>query len=116
MIAFRIWLVMLLIAVGGYTIAVSLTQGMNLLPVFFGAMGTLTWQGQFNADFLGMLSLSAIWVAWRHRFTPVGLLLGLLALNLGVLFLAVYLLVQSFRAANGAALLTGDRHVDGVRA
>jgi hypothetical protein len=44
-----------------------------------------------------MLSLSALWVAWRHRFTAAGLALALFAFFGGASFLAVYLLVVSFR-------------------
>jgi hypothetical protein len=51
--------------------------------------------GQFNLDFMGMLTLSALWVAWRHRFSKAGLGLGALAFFGGSLFLSIYLLVVS---------------------
>ena len=53
------------------------------------------WPGQFNLDFLSLLTLSGLWVAWRHRYSGAGLVLGLLALFGGGMFLTAYLLVVS---------------------
>gem|GEM_PF-4932734 len=44
-------------------------QGMILLPVLFGGRAATGWPGQFNLDFLCMLVLFGLWVAWRHRFS-----------------------------------------------
>jgi hypothetical protein len=66
---------------------------MGLLKVFFGDMAAMGWPGQFNLDFMFLLLLSAIWVAWRHKFSSAGLLLGVLAVFGGSLFLTAYLLV-----------------------
>lgn len=113
MALFRLFLMLVFCVVTLYTGVVIMNHGMNLLPIFFGDMAVFTWPGQFNLDFLCMLMLSSIWVAWRHRFTPVGCLLGLLALFLGSFFLSIYLLVESRRCGNNVAvLLTGQRHAD----
>jgi len=81
-----------------YTAVVSANHGWNLLSIFFGDMATMTWPGQFDLDFMFMLLLSGLWVAWRHRFSAAGLVLGIVAVFGGALFLSIYLLVVSLRA------------------
>jgi hypothetical protein len=93
MAAFRAWLVLILVVVGAYTAVVIRDHGMNLYPQFFGDIAKLGWPGQFNLDFLFMLSLSGLWAAWRNGFSGAGLLLGFAAFNLGAPFLSGYLLV-----------------------
>ncbi len=95
--AFRIYLVVMFLAISGYTAVVAAEHGLGLIPVFFGDMAAMGWPGQFNLDFMCFLSLSALWLAWRHHFTPAGLLLGVLGFFGGALFLSVYLLVVSFQ-------------------
>jgi hypothetical protein len=80
-----------------YTVIVIENHGMGLFAVFFGDMGKMGWPGQFNLDFLFMLASSAMWVAWRHSFTPGGLLLAVVAFTGGTAFLAPYLLILSFQ-------------------
>ena len=63
-----------------------------------GDIDAMTWPGQFNLDFMYMLTLSGIWVSWRHHFSASGLGLGLLALFGGSLFLSAYLLIVSLQA------------------
>lgn len=96
--AFRTYLAVLWLFLIGYTGIVIAHHGMGLLPIFFGDMLAMTWPGQFNLDFLMMLSLSALWVSWRHRFSPSGLALGALALFGGAAFLMLYLFVLSLKA------------------
>jgi hypothetical protein len=90
---FRAWLVLILAVVGAYTASVIRNHGLNLFAPFFGDMARLGWPGQFNLDFMFMLSLSALWVAWRNRFSGSGLALGVAAFLLGAPFLAAYLLL-----------------------
>jgi hypothetical protein len=85
----------MLIVLAGYTATVISNHGWDLLSVFFGDMAMMGWPGQFNLDFLFMLTLSAVWVAWRHEFSPAGYALGALAFFGGALFLTVYLLIVS---------------------
>ena len=109
MAAFRMLLLVILVVLAGYTAVVISNHGWGLLAVFFGDIGRMTWPGQFNLDFLFMLTLSALWVAWRHRFTPGGLVLAALALFGGALFLSLYLLVVSWQARGDVRrLLLGD--------
>lgn len=94
MILLRLFLATCLVVILAYTAVTVANHGWNLLPVFFGDMAEMGWPGQFNLDFMTFLALSAIWVAWRHRFSGAGLGLAVLAFFGGMLFLSVYLLVQ----------------------
>ena len=97
MSAFRTLLIVMWVVVMAYTAVVVANHGMGLLGIFFGDIATMTWPGQFNLDFLCMLTLSGLWVAWRHRFSAAGIGLGVLALFGGIVFLSAYLLVMSWR-------------------
>jgi hypothetical protein len=110
MVLFRLLLMVMLVVLAGYTAVVIANHGMNLLPVFFGDIVEMAWPGQFNLDFTGFLILSALWTAWRHHFSPLGLALSVVALFGGMMFLTVYLLTMSFQA-NGDmnVLLLGAR-------
>lgn len=52
------------------------TQGWNFMPVFVEDIFAMTWRGQFNVDFTCLLLLSGLWLAWRHRRSSVGIVLG----------------------------------------
>jgi hypothetical protein len=97
--AFRLLLISLWLTIAVYTGVVITNHGPNLLPIFFGDMAAMAWPGQFNLDFMCMLTLSGLWVSWRHHFSVSGLALGLLALVGGASFLTIYLLILSHQAA-----------------
>lgn len=101
------------LALGVYTVVVISNHGWDLLSVFFGDLATMTWPGQFNADFMGFLALSALWTAWRNAFSPLGLGLALVAFFGGIMFLAPYLLILSFRARTVTELLIGPARANG---
>ena len=105
--ALRIYLSIIFVVILGYTSVTIANHGMNLLPVFFCDMATMAWPGQFNLDFMFMLTLSGLWVAWRHQFTPGGLALGLLAFFGGAMFLSTYLLILTSRDRDVRRLLLG---------
>ena len=110
MSAFRTLLIVMWVVVMAYTAVVVANHGMGLLGIFFGDIATMTWPGQFNLDFLCMLTLSGLWVAWRHRFSAAGIGLGVLALFGGIVFLSTYLLVVSWRTdADIEQILLGRR-------
>jgi hypothetical protein len=96
--AFRAFLVVLWAIIVVYTGLVMANHGTGLLAVFFGDMAAMGWPGQFNLDFMFMLMLSGLWVAWRHRFSSAGLGLALLAVFGGSLFLTTYLFIVSTQA------------------
>ena len=106
--AFQVLLIIMLVVLTGYTLVTIANHGINLFSDFFGDMAEMAWPGQFNLDFMFMLTLSALWVSWRHEFTPAGLGLGVLAFFGGAFFLSIYLSVIS-RQVNGdvKALLVG---------
>ncbi len=97
MTTFRFFLIVLLTILMGYTGIVIANHGLGLLNIFFGDIIVMNWAGQFNLDFMFMLTLSALWVAWRHQFSYTGILLAVLALLGGSLFLATYLLILSWQ-------------------
>lgn len=103
--AFRILLVVFIIAIMSFTGVVISNHGWNLLPVFFGDIAAMTWPGQFNFDFLCFLILSGLWLAWRHHFSPVGLVLGVFGFFGGIMFLAPYLLILSFKTEGDMRIL-----------
>jgi hypothetical protein len=95
---FRILLACIFIAIAAYTAVVIANHGLGLFEVFFGDIAKMGWPGQFNLDFLGFLTLSAFWLAWRHHFSPAGLVLGVLGFFGGAPLLTAYLFFASLRA------------------
>jgi hypothetical protein len=69
MTAFRVYLAIIILYLGAYTMIVGLNHGWNLLPIFFSDIAAMTWPGQFNSDFMTFLLLSGLWPAWRHQFS-----------------------------------------------
>jgi hypothetical protein len=110
MTLFRLLLVAIIATVGVYTAFVIPVHGLNFFPPYVGDIAKLGWPGQFNVDFSGMLLLGSLWLMWRHHFSPLGLLFGLIIFVGGAPFLCSYLLVESFRT-NGdvKALLLGKQ-------
>lgn len=96
--ALRVLLVLQFIGIAGYTFVAGTTHGWDLFSVFVGDLLAFTWPGQFNFDFLSYLTLSGIWVAWRHHFSGTGILLGIIAAIFGILFFAPYLFYALTRA------------------
>jgi hypothetical protein len=47
---------------------------------------------------MSFLTLSALWLAWRHHFSPLGILFGVLGFFGGGLFFSAYLFLASFSA------------------
>jgi hypothetical protein len=107
---FRGFLALSFVSIGIYTALTISTHGVNLLPVFFGDMKAMAWPGQFNFDFMWFLALSALWTAWRNKFSLAGLGLAVFAFFGGMLFLSAYLLLLS-RATKGDIIrvMIGDR-------
>ena len=98
MTAFRALLFLFFALLLTYTSVVVMEYGLNFVPFALQDARAMGWPGQFDVDFLMMLTLSGLWVAWRHQFTATGLLLGLLAFLGGASFQCVYLFVVSLQA------------------
>ncbi|MFY3384653.1 hypothetical protein [Paracidovorax sp. MALMAid1276] len=106
----RIFLSLVLFVIAIYTGVVISTHGMGFLAVFFGDIAKLGWSGQFNLDFMFMLVLLALWVAWRHHFSPNGIVLAGMAMLGGTPFVCIYLLIESVRGGgNVREILVGSR-------
>ena len=103
--AFRILLSIITISIISFTGIVGFNHGWNLLPIFFGDMVAMTWAGQFNFDFMCFLTLSGLWLAWRHHFSAGGLALGVLGFFGGIMVLAPYLLLASYKANGDIKIL-----------
>ena len=97
-----------------YTIFVIWQEGANFVPGFVGDILAVTWRGQINIDFFCYLAVTAWWVAWRHKFSAGGILLGLVVLVGAFLFFAPYLLYAIARS-NGdmATLMLGENRTTG---
>lgn len=108
--ALRVFFAILFLGLLGYTLVVISQHGINLLPVFFGDIAKLAWPGQFNVDFMCFLSLSALWLAWRHHFSALGWLLGLCGFFGGALFLLAYLFIVSLKVNNDIKVLMLGEH------
>ena len=114
MIMFRAVLIIIFVEIAVYTGIVIANHGIDLFPVFFGDILKMEWPGQFNLDFMAMLFLSGLWVAWRHQFSVSGLALGFLAFNLGAPFLSAYLLIASFQTKGDMrSILLGEARAAG---
>ena len=114
MTAFRILLSTMILVLFAYTGIVGANHGWNLLPIFFGDILRMAWPGQFNLDFTCFLLLSGTWLAWRHHFSPMGLVLGLLGVFGGTAVLAPYLLIASYSVRGDIrALLLGKSRAHG---
>ena len=88
----RVVAIFYFLAVATLTYTAVGQTGWNLVDVFVGDIVAMNWSGQFNVDFAAYLTLSAIWIGWRHKFSTAGIALMPLAQVGGVLFLTPYLL------------------------
>ncbi len=111
---FKTYLIVVFVIIGAYTGIVIMDHGINLFAVFFGDMMKLEWAGQFNLDFMFMLSFSALWVMWRNQFSASGMGLGILAFLFGAPFLCLYLLYLSTQTEGDLVrMLVGERESAG---
>lgn len=89
---FKTFLIAQTVIVLIYTIWAFKNEGVNLLSVFLENIQSLTWNGQFNLDFSSYLSLSALWIMWRNRFSSSSIVIGIIAMIIGIIVFAPYLL------------------------
>ena len=95
---FRVLLIILFGCIFSYTAVVAANHGPGLFGVFFSNIADMGWPGQFNVDFMSYLTLSALWLAWRHHFSPAGMALGVLGFFGGGLIFTAYLFFASLAA------------------
>jgi hypothetical protein len=75
-----------------YTIIAIQNDGGNFLARAIEFATSLTWMGQFALDFQCYLILSALWVAWRNKFSINSIVISVVAMILGIIVFAPYLL------------------------
>ena len=80
-------------------------QGPNLFQFFTENILEMNWNGQFNVDFICYLTLSGFWIMWRSKFTLTSVFIGSLAMVLGILFFAPYLMYLLNKADGNLKLL-----------
>lgn len=108
--ALRIYLLATWCALVSFTGQVIAHHGINLLPVFFADIAKGAWPGQFNADFMTMLALSALWCGWRGKWTPQALGHATLAfLGGGVVLMATLLVLHVRHRGDMRKVLLGAR-------
>lgn len=95
MTVLRYILFLILLIILPYTAVVIWLNGMNYFPVFFAPLGAFGWQGQFNIDFACYLTLSGLWIAWRHNFSSMGIIFGIISVGGGLIFFAIYLIIET---------------------
>jgi hypothetical protein len=116
MTLFRLLLALIVATVGVYTIFVVRQHGLDFVTPFFGDITEMGWPGQFNMDFWSFLILGSLWLMWRHHFSPLGLLFGLVIFVGGAPFLCSYLLIVMAKdRPDMAELLLGKSRVATLR-
>ncbi|WP_350292661.1 hypothetical protein [uncultured Croceitalea sp.] len=80
-----------------YTAIAIKNDGGNFLERAQEFVFSLTWMGQFTLDFNCYLILSALWIAWRNKFTTSSILMAILASILGIIVFAPYVLFLIFK-------------------
>jgi hypothetical protein len=75
-----------------YTVIAIQNDGANFLSKALEFISSMTWMGQFALDFQCYLVLSALWIAWRNKFSFSSIMIGVAAMILGIIVFAPYLL------------------------
>ncbi|MGH1579003.1 hypothetical protein [Planktotalea sp.] len=89
---FRTFVAFITLTMALYTVIALKNDGIDFMTPYFIGLFSLTWQGHINADFSFFLSLSALWIAWRERFSPIALIKAVVIGVLGMVLFAPYLL------------------------
>ena len=114
MLNLRILIAALFLALAAYTAVTISLEGINFVPGFIGDLVAMGWRGQINLDFMSYLTLTALWVAWRHEFSVSGLLLALVVLLGAWLAFAPYLLYATGKSRGDfVVLLLGENRATG---
>lgn len=93
-----------------YTMIVIKNDGANFLSRALEFLASLTWMGQFTLDFQCYLILSALWIAWRDKFSVRSIGIAIIAMVLGIIVFAPYLLYLLHKEkASIKAVLIGSR-------
>ncbi len=75
-----------------YTVIAIQHDGGNFLARAQEFVVSMKWIGQFTLDFSCYLMLSALWIAWRNKFSGQSIALAIMAMTFGILVFAPYIL------------------------
>jgi hypothetical protein len=93
-----------------YTFIAVQNDGGNFLARALEFATSMTWMGQFTLDFQCYLMLSALWIAWRNKFSTTSIIIAIVAMILGIIVFAPYLLfLLTKEKGNLKGVLIGDR-------
>lgn len=93
-----------------YTIIAIQHDGMNFLDRAQEFVSSLTWMGQFALDFSCYLLLSGLWIMWRNKFSGSSIAVAVVAMILGIIVFAPYLLYLLFiEKGDIQRVLVGER-------
>ncbi len=93
-----------------YTIIAIENDGGNFLVRAQEFVLSMKWMGQFTLDFSCYLMLSALWIMWRNKFTTKSIAFALIAMILGIIVFAPYLLyLLTQENGNLKKVLVGNR-------
>jgi hypothetical protein len=107
---FKALLILQTIALAIYTAIAMQKEGLTLLQVIMTNLASMTWNGQFNLDFSCYLMLSGCWIVWRNRFSAGSIFLAAIAMIIGILVFAPYLLyLLSVEKGDLKKVLIGNR-------
>ena len=96
------------LAIYGFTIAASLSQGLFWPAIAVHDLMALGWRAQFDFDFIVHLLLLATWVVWREGADGRAYVFGVLSVVMGGMFSFPYLLYAIYKAhGDPRALLLG---------
>lgn len=93
----KILLASLSIAVLVYTVFAFQKEGADLFHIFYVNITSFNWNGQFNLDFSCYLTLSGLWIMWRNNFSTSSIVVGIVAMILGIVVFAPYILYVLYK-------------------
>lgn len=93
----RLFVVAAVLLMSSYCYLVVQSQGSDFISPFTDSIMGLTWQGAFNIDFMCYLLLTSFWIAWRHRWSLLGVFFGFVNCIGGIVFFGLYLLLVSIQ-------------------
>lgn len=93
-----------------YTVFAIQNDGFNFLLRAKEFVLSFQWMGQFALDFQAYLTLSALWILWRNKFSKNSFLMAITAMIFGIIVFAPYLLfLLRKEQGNLTRVLIGDR-------
>ena len=113
----RAILLFLVVSFTAYTCLTIAREGPDFFTPFFGGLVEFGWAGQISLDLICFSTMAGLWIAWRHQFSALGLLLGAIGAVAAWVFVGPYMLVASLKARGDVlAFVLGQRRAADLRA